>query len=67
MIIDTQEGRAVQTFDVPGAHLHADMPKDKRVLLKLTGEFVDAMCKVNPECIPHVRSENGKKELCLRH
>jgi hypothetical protein len=66
MIIDAQEGRAVQTFDVPGACLHADMPKDKRVLLKLTGEFVDMMCKVNPEYIPHVRSENGKKVLHLK-
>jgi hypothetical protein len=66
MIIDAQEGRAVQTFDVPGAYLHADMPKDERLLLKLTGEFVDVMCKVNPEYIPYVRSENGKKVLYLK-
>jgi hypothetical protein len=42
------------------------LPKDKRVLLKLVGEFVDIMCKVNPAYLPYVRYEFGKKVLYLR-
>jgi hypothetical protein len=66
MIIDAQEGRAVHTFDVPEAYLHADLPKEKRVLLKLTGEFVDIMCKVKKDYSTYVRFQNGKKVLYLR-
>jgi hypothetical protein len=66
LVIDTQEGRAVHTFDIPGAYLHAKLPKNKQVLLKLIGEFVDIMFKVNPEYLPYVRFEFGKKVLYLR-
>jgi hypothetical protein len=34
--------------------------------LKLEGAFVDIMCEVNPEYLPDVRFENGKKVLYLR-
>jgi len=43
LIIDAYERRAVAIFDVPGANLHADMPEDKFVLLKLERAFVDIM------------------------
>ena len=66
LLIDAHEDRAVQIFDVPGAYLHADLPDDKYVLLKLEGTFVDIMCEVNPEYLKDVRYENGKKTLYLR-
>ena len=65
LVIDVYEGRDVGTFDVPGAYLHAEMPKDKRVLMCLRGEFVDIMCDVNPEYKQYVREKNGKKVLYL--
>jgi hypothetical protein len=66
LVIDAHERRAVAIFDVPGAYLNADMPKDKFVLLKLEGKFVDIMCEVNPEYLEDVRTVNGKKVLYLR-
>ena len=32
LVIDVYEGREVDTFDIPGAYLHADMPKDKKYI-----------------------------------
>ena len=66
LIIDAFEGRQVATFDIPKAYLHAEMPKDKKVLLKLRGIFVDIMCDINPEYEQYVRFENGVKVLYLR-
>ena len=66
LVIDAHEKRAVAIFDVPGAYLNADMPEDKFVILKLEGQFVDIMCKVNPEYLKDVRFEYGKKTLYLR-
>ena len=48
LVINSYEGREVATFDVPVAYLHADMPKDKKFLLKFRGTFVDVMCQINP-------------------
>ena len=39
LIIDEHEGRNIATFDVPGAYLHAEIPKDKRILMKFRGGF----------------------------
>ena len=39
----------MQTFDVPGAYLHATLPDGKVVHMKFKGEFVEVMCEVNPE------------------
>ena len=44
LLIDAHEGRAVQTFDVPEAYLHASLPYDKVVHMKFEGEFVEMMC-----------------------
>jgi len=66
LVIDALEGRDVAIFDVPGAYLWADMPEEKEAILKLEGDFVDIMCDVNPEHIPNVRYENGKKVLYLQ-
>ena len=65
MMIAAHEKRDTATFDVPGAFLQAEMPKDKQVLLKLTGEFVDIMCDVNEEHKPNVIYEKGKKVLYM--
>ena len=66
LLIDAHEGRDVATF--AGACLQADLNEgdDKeRVILKLTGDFVDATCQVNPEHTVNVTCENGKKALCM--
>ena len=44
LIVDAHEKRDVATFDVPGAYLHEDIPKDKRILTKLRGDLVEIMC-----------------------
>ena len=49
LIIDVMEKSDVAVFDIPGAYLHAEIPEDKKVLMKLRDEFVDIMCTVNPE------------------
>ena len=65
LIVDAHEERNVATFDVPGSFLNADMPKDKRILMKLRGYFVDIMCQVNPYYEQHVRYENGENVLYI--
>ena len=66
LLIDAFEERDVAIFDVPGAYLHAKMPKDKQILMKLRNTFVDIMCNVNPEYKKYVRFENGKKVLYVQ-
>ena len=39
LIFDAHEGLNVDTFGVTSAHLHAEMPKDKKVLMKIRGFF----------------------------
>ena len=68
LLVDAYEDRDVGTYDVPGAYLQASLaPKDngERVLMKLVGEFVDIMCKVNPEHEKNVVYENGQKVLYM--
>ena len=55
LAIDAHEKRNV---------VQSDMPKDKHIHMKFTDDFVDIMCEVNPEYLPHVRyEEKGKKVL----
>eukprot|EP00957_Ditylum_brightwellii_P095169 7248356-Ditylum_brightwellii.AAC.1 len=49
MVIAAHEGRKAVSFDVPGAFLQAELPDEKLLLLRLTGDFVDIMCDINPE------------------
>ena len=68
LVIDAWEERDIAVADVPGAYLHASFPKDKKVILKLQGVFVDIMCDVNPEFKKHViyeRSKRNKNTKCL--
>ena len=64
LLIDTFKGQSVGTTNAPGAYLHADM--DDFTLLKMTGESVDIMCKMNPEYKKFVAEEKGKQVLYLR-
>ena len=65
MEIDAFEGRSMAIFDVPEAYLHADMPEDKRILLKLTGKYVEIMCEVNWEHEKNVIYENEKSIILM--
>ena len=68
LMIDAYDGFDVALVDVPGAYLHAEFPKDKRVVLKLNGIFVEIMCEVNPEYHGHIvyeTSKKGKRAKCL--
>ena len=66
LIIDALEKRDVAIFDVPGAFLQTEMPKDKNVLLVIRDEFVDILCEVNPKYKKHVRIMNGRKILYVK-
>ena len=66
LLIDAYEDRHVAIADVPGAYLHAEMPPEKIVVLKLRGNFDDIMCRVKPEYRPHIRYEGKCKVLYLR-
>ena len=48
LIIDAYEEIYFATFDVPGAYLHAEVPEEKIILLKLRGGFIDIVCDINP-------------------
>ena len=68
LLIDAYEDRDVATYDGPGAYLHAKLlprANNERVLMKLTGDFVNIMFKVNLEHTKNVIVENGKKVLYL--
>ena len=39
----------MEIYEVPCAYLNTDMPKYKFLLLKLENNFVEIMCKVDPE------------------
>ena len=64
--IDAYGQRTVGIFDIPGAYLHALVPDDKSIIMKLRNEFVDIMCKVDPKYKKYACWENGKKVLYLR-
>ena len=64
MLVDDRGKRDVAIADVTGAYLHADMLD--YTLLKLEGEAVDIICKVNEKYNKLVCWERGKKVLHLR-
>ena len=61
MIIDTNKEHSVYNFDSPGAYLHVEMPRYKKILMMIRRDFVDIMCQVNTEYKQHVRYENWKR------
>lgn len=67
LIIDAYEGRDIAIYDVPGAFLQSDIPKNKKILMIIRGDFVDIMCEVNPEYEQYVRTDKkGRKYLYVR-
>ena len=34
-VIDAHKGRYINTFDIPGEYIHAEIPEDKQILFKL--------------------------------
>jgi hypothetical protein len=64
LTIDSFERKDVATADVAGAYLNADM--DDFVLLKLTGNTVDIMCRANDKYSAYVAQEYGKPVLYLQ-
>ena len=64
LMIDALEQRDVATADVAGAYLHADM--DDFVIIKLTGDTVDIMCKANKKYEMFATVEHGKRVLYLQ-
>ena len=68
LLIDAYKVRDVGTYDVPGAFLQAGLvlrPNNERALMRLVGESVGIMYKVNPEYMKNVVCEKGKKVLYL--
>ena len=64
LLIDAKESRDVATADVVGAFLLADM--EDFVLVKIDGDTLNIMCKVNEKYAKLVSIENGKEVLYLR-
>ena len=48
LVIDAIEGPDIGIFEILGEYLHAKIPREKKVLIKLREEIVDIMCEVNP-------------------
>ena len=57
IVVDAHEGRDVIVFNVPGACLNYDMPELTFIIVKIGGEYVNIMCKVNPEHRKSFRKE----------
>ena len=66
LMIDAYEGRDVAVADISGAYLNAEFPKEKKVILKLNGIFVNIMCDVNPKYRQHIVFETTKREKKIK-
>ena len=55
----------MDTFDVPGAYLQKDLPKDNFALLLLEENFVGVMCDINPQYKQHPRFKYARKTVYL--
>jgi Reverse transcriptase (RNA-dependent DNA polymerase) len=61
-VIDTKENRDIETVDIPGAFMQADM--DDIVHMKLEGKMAELLVKVDPKMYrKYVQTEKGKTEL----
>jgi hypothetical protein len=47
--IDAFEGRHIMTVDIKGAFLKAKVLENMELMVKMTGEPAQIMCKINPE------------------
>ena len=68
LLIDVYEGRDTVVFDVPGAFLQSDIPKDKLLLLISREQFVNITCEVDKEHKKYVQyDEKVRKVLYVRY
>ena len=71
-VIDAKEGRDVMSSDIPNAFIQALIPDDdkdgnERIVMKITGQLVDALVEIAPEVYGlFVVYENGKKVLYVQ-
>mmetsp|Transcript_42936 Transcript_42936/g.62917 ORF Transcript_42936/g.62917 Transcript_42936/m.62917 type:complete len:117 (-) Transcript_42936:870-1220(-) len=65
LIIDAFEERDVAVYDILGAFLQSDIPKDKQMQLNFFDEFVDMMCEINPEYKNMLSTKMGKRYYTL--
>ena len=63
MIVGAHEKRSIAVGDFKGAYLNAIM--DEFLHVRLEGEQVEIMCRINPECLKHATKERGTKVLHL--
>ena len=66
LVADSYEQLYVATFNVPGAYFHSKIPKEKKIILKLWGNFVDIMRELNPKRLSSVVVENGYKVFYIQ-
>ena len=67
LVIASMEERNVIFFDGPGVFLQAELPEDKFLLLRLSGDFVDIICQINPEHKNNVTVDRkGRTVLYMR-
>ena len=68
LLIDAYKGRDVAIYDVSDAYLQASLSSkgsNERVLMKLEGDLIDIMAKVNPEYAKNVIHEHSKEVLYM--
>ena len=64
MVVDVFEGRDIATADIGEAFLLADI--DNFVVIKVEGEVVDVLCKINPQYSQYVVMQYGTKVLYMQ-
>ena len=64
LVIDAFEGREVATADVKGAYLFIEM--SDFVVVRLKGEALKIMCKLNPHYQQHILHEHGRPVLYMQ-
>ena len=64
LIIDAKEERDVALADLVGAYFLADF--NDHVIIKLTGESVNIVCKANVEYRKYITSEKVKPVLYMQ-
>ena len=69
-VIDCNEGRHVEVYDVPNAFIQTPLPigpGDERVMMKITGVLIDHLIQIDPELYgPHVVFEKGRRVLYVQ-
>ena len=65
LMLDAAENWGVAIFDILLAYLWPKISKDKTVLVKFEGDFVDIICDVDLSLLDYVRYEHSRNILYL--